>query len=258
MDKYGMSQNPAKRNTHKGLAVSDVSVVAPAKVSLQEWADRVTHASGQAIEAILAVGRLLIDAKKALHRGEWERLFKGHPQAVASPVRFSVATARMYMAIATHPVLSNRNLGNDLPPSWRTLYVLAHIDAPILEAHLAFGRVHPEMTRSEAFVLRDPSCPPPSMRARPSRGGSRRHIACDDLECMAADELRLRNYAMAVHRELAGPLQVGEDGRIVSGVWWLPPVPGRSTPRAAKLAHRCTCPVCGRAHTAPSTKRRLA
>jgi hypothetical protein len=98
------------------LAVSSAPVVAPAESSLQGWADQITQASGQAVEAILHIGRQLLAARKALRHGEWERLFKGHPHAVERPVPFSVATAKMHMKIAGHPVLSNSNHGNCLPP----------------------------------------------------------------------------------------------------------------------------------------------
>src|SRR5687767_14161308 len=67
--------------------------------SLQDWADRITHASAEAVEAILAVGRLLIDAKKALPHGVFGRLFRDHTNPIEHPVRYSVATARMLMTI---------------------------------------------------------------------------------------------------------------------------------------------------------------
>jgi hypothetical protein len=36
------------------------------------------------------------------------------------------------MAVASHPVISNRNHGSDLPPSWRTLYELTKVEPAAL------------------------------------------------------------------------------------------------------------------------------
>jgi hypothetical protein len=140
-----------EQNGHAVVALTVVPVVP--EISLQGWADRINAKHRKEVSAIIEKGQELLAAKKAKPHGEWAKMFKGHPQAIANPVRFSVATAKMYMTIAEHPVLSNRYHGNDLPPSWRTLYELAHLDAPVLEAHLALGVVHAELTRAAATAL---------------------------------------------------------------------------------------------------------
>jgi hypothetical protein len=40
---------------------------------------------------------------------------------------FDPRTARMLMTVAKHPIISNRNHGSVLPPSWRTLYELTKL-----------------------------------------------------------------------------------------------------------------------------------
>jgi hypothetical protein len=102
-----------------------LTIPAPEPLGLQSWADCITRAAGQAVEAIIATGRLLAEAKEALPHGSFLKLFKGHYGAVAHPIPFSAAMARYLMTIAAHPVLSNRKYSYALPPSWRVLYELA-------------------------------------------------------------------------------------------------------------------------------------
>lgn len=143
-----------ERTQITAVSIADAPVVTPPETLLQEWADKITDASGQAVEKILAMGRLLLEAKKAIKHGEWERLFKGHPQAIANPVRFSVEMARMLMKIAAHPVLSNGNYSSLLPLSWRTLHELTFIPEADLLDLLATGSLTPETTQAEVLAMR--------------------------------------------------------------------------------------------------------
>lgn len=122
----------------------------------QRWAKKIRQAHAASVQAIIETGRLLIEAKADCDHGEWGEITgetTGH-----SMLPFSAATARMYMAIASHQTLtSNRYRGNDLPASWRTLYELSQIDPTTLDQHIQAGRVHPNLTRSEAEALKAPS-----------------------------------------------------------------------------------------------------
>src|SRR5438128_1849792 len=73
----------------------------------QAFADRINQRMARAVEAIIAVGIELLAAKERLPHGEFGRLFKNHPDAVAQPLRFSRRTAEVLMTIARHPVLTN-------------------------------------------------------------------------------------------------------------------------------------------------------
>jgi len=119
----------------------------------QAVADRINQRMGSAVEAIIAVGIELLHAKERLPHGEFGRLFKNHPDAVAQPLRISQRTADVFMRIADHPVLSNSQHVANLPVSWGTLGELARLEAPVLEVMLADGRVHPEMERADAMRL---------------------------------------------------------------------------------------------------------
>lgn len=146
-----MNTETVAERSATAVVLAEEPTVAPSDGVLQGWADQITQASGQAVEAILHIGRVLLAAKQALPHGQWERLFKGHPLAVAQPVPFSVATAKMHMKIARHPVLSNSNHGNCLPPSWRTLYVLTFVPEATLEGLMK--AMSPELTRTQAHTL---------------------------------------------------------------------------------------------------------
>jgi hypothetical protein len=205
------------------------------------------------VAAIVAVGQLLIDAKATVPHGEWARLFKDHPQAVARPIPVSQHTAELLMRIAKHPTLSNSTHGSNLPASWRTLYELTLLPVDVLEAYLALGAVHAELTRAEVIVLRGTPkpLPPPRVATSKGNGSLMRPAECDyegvcRVEILQEDEVRLRQYATEIAAELAAPLRFSEAGRIVSGVWWLPSIPSRMVSRLP--VHRCQCPACGHTH----------
>ena len=139
------------------VALADVPVVLPSEITFQNWADEINAATENEVEAILHKAQVLIAAKKALLRhghGLWEKLFKKNKHDAAAPVRFSVATAKMYMAIAKHPILANRNLGNDLPPNWSALYQLSLIPELALQSFMAAGLITPALSKKDAIMLR--------------------------------------------------------------------------------------------------------
>src|SRR5262245_50286040 len=113
----------------------------------QQWANKINRTLGDAVAAIIATGQALIAAKhdKALRHGGWERMFKGHKEAVANPVPFGAETARNFMRIAEHPLLANPNHGWVLPSSWRTLYELTKVPEATLRRALTDGRITPAM-----------------------------------------------------------------------------------------------------------------
>jgi hypothetical protein len=124
------------------------------KTKAEYWAPKIHAEWRKSVEGILGVGRQLIAAKEACEHGEFLRLFKGNENAVSDPVPFCERSARMLMDVASHPVLSNRNHGSDLPASWRTLYELTKLDDEALIAGIKAGEIHAEMSRSDASALR--------------------------------------------------------------------------------------------------------
>lgn len=123
--------------------------------SPQDWADQINAATGAAVEKIVHIGRVLIAARVALRQhGAWEKLFKGHKDAVERPVPFTVDTARRYMAIARHPTLSNGTHGSHLPASWRTLYELTSLAPEVIESAIESGTLTPETQRAYVIMLK--------------------------------------------------------------------------------------------------------
>lgn len=100
----------------------------------------------QSVESVLAIGDVLIEAKKKLPHGDFEAM-------VREDLRWTPQTARKFMAIGRHPVLSNRAHVRDLPPSWGTLAELARVKAPDLEKAITEKLVRPDMTREDTREL---------------------------------------------------------------------------------------------------------
>jgi len=131
----------------------------------QAWADRVTEHLQKGVEAILAAGRAMLDAKAELEHGEWERMFQDHPNAVARPIPMSHNSGTVYMKIASHPILSKGDHGHLLPPSWRTLYELTKVPEKRLERAIERGLVTPDLERKDVKLL----MPPKRAPAEPSQ-----------------------------------------------------------------------------------------
>jgi hypothetical protein len=97
------------------------------------------------------IGRLLMEAKASLPHGAWGRLTGETSKDGRGLLPFSARAARMFMAIARHPRLGNRNPGSDvpLPVSWRAQYELTKLTEEQWEKGLREGIIHPEMERQD-------------------------------------------------------------------------------------------------------------
>jgi hypothetical protein len=122
-------------------------------VCAQDYADVVIRCLETATEHVLHAGDTLIKAKGKLPHGEWGRMFKDHPQAVARPIPFGARTGQMLMQVAEHPILSDANHGSLLPRSWRTLYELSRLPEPVLVKAIADGKIHPGLERNAVAAL---------------------------------------------------------------------------------------------------------
>lgn len=136
--------------------VKPMVLMKPGSVDLaQQFAHKINGLLTEGVSAIIEAGRVFIKAKeKPMRHGDWQRMFAGHRDAVADPVRCSVRTAQMIMAVARHPVLSKANPGSFLPESWRTLYELTKVDDAVLTRALEDGRITPAMKRQHVRALR--------------------------------------------------------------------------------------------------------
>jgi ParB-like chromosome segregation protein Spo0J len=93
------------------------------------------------VENIIAKGRAFIAAKADLPHEEWLTLLK---ELGVKPPR-----AKCFMAIASHPVLSNEEYFPNLPPCWETLYRLTRFSGERLEDFIEAELVHPWLDLAE-------------------------------------------------------------------------------------------------------------
>lgn len=241
-----MNIEPNVQKNVMPVILAHVPVVIRPEISLQDWADQATRQWRKSIEAIIAVGQVLIRAKEERGYREFGKIFRDHKEPVARPFKISHHTGEALMRIARHPTLSNPTHWVDLPSSWRTLADLTRIKPAAMESDLAKGFIHPEITRSEAWVL--------ILKWRTPPDSSLPDSSPPDLSCamrahaialfkLQRDQEMLRNWATELNVALNAPLTIGEDGRIQSGVWWIPPftqpVPIKAKP--VKVKHRCEC-----------------
>jgi hypothetical protein len=214
----------------------DRPVAIPAAGLLQAKADRLKNSLGKTTGAVVEFGLHLIEEKDKESPGNWGKLFKGHPQAVARPIPITQNAAGRFMTIARHPVLSNSAHWAELPNSWRTLAELARIKDPaVLEKFIASGRVHAELTRQEADYLVEISDPQYALPSRPSNppskdGEEAKRWRTEGIYGLETDEANIRRF----HTEAATQQQLvflDQQGRVnILGKPW----------------H--SCPVCGIAH----------
>jgi site-specific DNA-methyltransferase (adenine-specific) len=112
----------------------------------EQWAAVVRSDLGQAVAGFIAAGRHLSDARPQIPHGTWDSWLR-------RDVGITQPTAYKLMLVAQNPALVNHSHGNDLPPSWTTLYELSQLEAPLLEAAILAGRVTPELERKQARAL---------------------------------------------------------------------------------------------------------
>ena len=97
------------------------------------------------VEAIIARGRLMIEAYDELEHGSYEATVKRH---------FNLSYARKLRIIAAHPVVSNRAHVHALPPSVFTLYELTKLPAEMLREKLKDGSINPKTERKDVAAWR--------------------------------------------------------------------------------------------------------
>jgi hypothetical protein len=119
---------------------------------MEQWVARINEAWRSSVEGILAVGRLLIDAKEGpekLPHGEFGKM-------IESRLPFQARTAQMLMAIAEDKRIANTKHVSHLPSSWGTLYELTKVPDEVFEKSLKEGVIRPDMPRDEAMRLHRP------------------------------------------------------------------------------------------------------
>jgi phage N-6-adenine-methyltransferase len=98
-------------------------------------------------QAIIDVGRMLIEAREGLSGADWTALFEN------GKLPFRRATAVRLMQVARNERITECSRVNTLPPSWGTLYELSKLPEPDLRRAFDEGRIHPEMERRDVKAL---------------------------------------------------------------------------------------------------------
>jgi hypothetical protein len=110
----------------------------------KDFAALINGAWRKGANAFFEAGQYVTDAKAELDRDQYKSLIKQLP--------FSESTAKKLSRISGNSVLSSHV--NSLPPHLTILYILSQIDAEILEAAIADGRIHPGMKQKDALALK--------------------------------------------------------------------------------------------------------
>lgn len=140
----------------------------------RQWASRISARWQDSVAAILDVGRMLIDAKADLARGQWLKMFEERE------VPFGERTAQMLKKISHNERFTNTKHASCLPNSWYTLYELTKLDDETWEMALETGAIHPEMERKDVNLLRNEAKRNASIDASMP-------ISPSDLTCSVAD-----------------------------------------------------------------------
>ncbi|CAO3352032.1 DUF3102 domain-containing protein [Azospirillum melinis] len=112
-----------------------------------EFAADIRREWTNALEATVAVGRRLNEAKEALPHGEYEAM-------VTNDLPFSTSTARKLREIAAF-VDEGKVPLDRLPEAMGTLYTIATLPEETRQQALDAGTIHPEVTRAEVTALKD-------------------------------------------------------------------------------------------------------
>jgi N6-adenosine-specific RNA methylase IME4 len=116
----------------------------------QQWAYTINARWQDSVDAIIDVGRLLMQAKHELVRhGQWLKLFEN------KELPFGERTAQMLMRVSSKHQITNTKHASYLPSSWNTLYELSRLDDATWELALEDGKIHPEMERKDVALLLD-------------------------------------------------------------------------------------------------------
>jgi hypothetical protein len=125
--------------------VTNAQTSTSSALSREEYAMHCRAARRKSVEGFIEEGGWLNEAKRNLPHGEYGNLVK-------EDLGYSEGRARKLRKIAT-AFGGNRSIWNALPPCWTTLYQLALIPMPRLEALIEEGIVHAGMDYEKAQQL---------------------------------------------------------------------------------------------------------
>jgi hypothetical protein len=138
-------------------------------LSRQEYAMHIRAARRKSVESYVETGSWLNEAKRNLPHGEYGNMVK-------EDLGYSDGMARKLRKIAT-VFGPNRSIWNALPPCAMTLYQLALIPMPRLEALIEEGIVHAGITYEKACELANDESPRRPRRPQAQTVAVSRHVS---------------------------------------------------------------------------------
>ena len=113
----------------------------------EAWAIRISARWRMGVEAIIATGKLLLEAKTALPHGAFGTM-------IETQLPFKERQAQMLMAIASDNRLSNPQYVALLPPSWGTIYDVTRLSDEEFTRAVEAGVIRPDMERRDIDQIR--------------------------------------------------------------------------------------------------------
>lgn len=114
----------------------------------EAWIARIAEEWRNSVEAIMQVGRSLIEAKAALPHGAFLQMLEDEE------LPFGASTAQRLMAVARDRRLSNAAYLQYLPASWGTLYELTKLSDEEFTSAIDQRVIRPDMMRAEVELIR--------------------------------------------------------------------------------------------------------
>jgi hypothetical protein len=104
----------------------------------------------------ITLGKELLALKEQTEHGQFGRHFSDHAEPVEGALPFTKRWAQKLMVMADNPVIEAAKANHDspLPSDLNTVYELATMTAPALEAAIEAGKVTPATTRAEAKEIK--------------------------------------------------------------------------------------------------------
>lgn len=113
----------------------------------EAWAIRIAARWRMGVESIIATGRLINEAKKALPHGAFGKMIR-------EQLPFGERQAQMLMVIGSHPRLSNPQHIALLPPTLGTIYDAVRLSDDEWDMGVQRGIIRPDMERADIEQIR--------------------------------------------------------------------------------------------------------
>jgi hypothetical protein len=137
------------------------------------------------LDAVIEMGRALLDAEKAFTKAEWDRLLEGGQQLLGLPKH----TASMYRAIARD--IDAQRIPRELcPESFSTVYRLTTFTDPQIAQAKEVGLLRPSVTRKEVEEFKRLTVRPYLADKREEAGGTSR--SASEMAELRAEARQLR------------------------------------------------------------------